>query len=186
MTRKVDRNAEGIVKVLLPFAVGGAFLLNLVGVPGLLALGLAVTWFVGTGAAELALVRRSWHIAMRSLAAPVIFLATSVLTAYVGDSLIPPGWTTNKATMLVTNPRLMPSSKWCPQCGAEYLPQMTRCADCRVALVRENVHETRQAVIYDLAGWDDKRVYLFLNQLNERGIFRVARRAPGQGAATRA
>jgi hypothetical protein len=48
---------------------------------------------------------------------------------------------------------------------------MRRCSDCGVALVDENVNETRQAVVYDLAGWDDKRVDLLLYQLNERRIW---------------
>jgi len=93
--------------VLLPFALGGGFLLNLVGVPGPLSIGLAAAWFVGTGAAELALLRRPWHWALRSLAAPVIFVATSILTVYLGGAVfIPPAWTTNKATMRVTKARL--------------------------------------------------------------------------------
>jgi hypothetical protein len=29
------------------------------------------------------------------------------------------------------------ASKWCPECGAEYLPQMRTCSDCLVALVDE-------------------------------------------------
>src|SRR4051812_826103 len=28
-------------------------------------------------------------------------------------------------------------SRWCPTCGAEYLPQMTKCSDCGAALVDE-------------------------------------------------
>jgi hypothetical protein len=29
----------------------------------------------------------------------------------------------------------MPSTGWCPRCGAEYRPGYTSCADCHVALV---------------------------------------------------
>ena len=47
-------------------------------------------------------------------------------------------------------------SRWCPACGAEYLPGVDTCGDCRVALQDEPPpapdHET---VIYDLADWDD-------------------------------
>jgi len=46
--------------------------------------------------------------------------------------------------------------RWCPACGAEYLPGTDSCGDCRVALQAEPPaaadHET---ITYDLADWDD-------------------------------
>jgi hypothetical protein len=74
---------------------------------------------------------------------------------------------------------------WCPQCGAEFVPEMTTCAECVVALVDEPPHdtETHDVVTYDLHDWEPGRLSLLRYQLESRevsweeigvGVFRVA------------
>ena len=50
------------------------------------------------------------------------------------------------------------TSRWCPNCGAEYLPEVETCADCGVALAEGPPppadHET---VAYDFADADAER-----------------------------
>src|SRR5438094_3358797 len=63
--------------------------------------------------------------------------------------------------------------KWCPQCGAEYRPEFSECADCRVPLITQQPRPRVQlagddardhgVATYDLAGWsNDERAGLEL------------------------
>jgi uncharacterized RDD family membrane protein YckC len=67
------------------------------------------------------------------------------------------GW--REAAMIVQQSQeamMRGGNRWCPTCGAEYLPGVDTCGDCRVALQDEPPappdHET---ITYDLEDWDD-------------------------------
>jgi hypothetical protein len=53
--------------------------------------------------------------------------------------------------------------RWCRECGAEYRPEFTECADCRVPLVNAKpptpveAEADHEIVEYDLGDWDDSQ-----------------------------
>jgi hypothetical protein len=60
---------------------------------------------------------------------------------------------------------------WCPQCGAEYLPTMTTCSDCLVALVDEPPRERDPTLVpYDAKGWSEDLLVEFRYRLRQQGI----------------